>query len=254
MTPEVSALPRNALQRSLCWASPDANFGADFQANFARAKAALEAGAQDQTDAALSQTLGQTHMESAERLSLDKAGQFQFAALLDKAYANKALDDPQAYLKTLNAGEMEQLRVQHGLADDIQVEGLSREGASNLLLPRGFNVDLNGDGLFETGLARSAGFPPRDAPDGLKNAWFEATEKMDAGEVMTYTLMMHTAVYGFHIDGATPQVKPDDQMATYIDFVDNHLAAIKQSHGYMAPGQYEREKSFFERLAGLMKS
>jgi hypothetical protein len=254
MTSEVSALPRTALQRALYSVSPGENFGAEFQANFARAKQAMESGTADQADEALSQTLGQTQMESAERRSLDKAAEFQFAALLDKAYANKALDDPQAFLKSLNAGEMEQLRVQHGLADDIQVEGLSREGASNLLLPNGYSVDLNGDGLIETGRAMGGGFPPRDAPDKLKSAWFTATEKMDDGEVMSYALMMHDSVYGMHIDGAPAQIKPDDEMATYRDFVDNYLAAIKQNHSYMAPGQYERENSFFERLAGLMRS
>ena len=66
--------------------------------------------------------------------------------------------------------------------------------------------------------------------------------------------MMHDAVYGVHIGGASPQVKPDDQMATYRDFVASYLAAIEKDHGYMRPGQYERDKSFFERLSGLMKS
>ena len=255
MTSAISSIPRNALQRSLYSVSPGANFSAEFQANFAKTKEAMQAGAQDQADEALSQTLGQTQMESAQRLSLDKVSEYQFAALLDKAYANKALDDPQAFLKTLDAGELEQLRVQHGLGDSIKVDGLSREGAANLLLPKGYSVDLNADGIVETGIGKLGGFfPPRDAPDALKTAWFTATDKMSEGDVMTYGLTMHDAVYGVHIGDALPPVKPTDQMSTYRDFVANYLAAIKKDHSYMQPGQYEHVKSFFERFGALMNS
>ncbi|MCV2370784.1 hypothetical protein [Roseateles oligotrophus] len=253
MTQEINSLARTAMQRSMYSATPNSNFAADFRASFAQAKALMQDGEQEQAELALSQTLGQTQMESAERRALGVAAEFQFAALLDKAYAGNALDNPQAFLKSLSAGEMEQLRVQHGLADEIQIDGLSREGASNLLLPNGFSLDLNADGFEEVGLARTGHFPPRDAPDSFKTAWFAATEKMDEGQVMDYAFMMHTAVYGFGMgDAPAAPVNPVDQMSTYRDFVDNYLAAIKQSHGYMAPGQYERDNEFFERLAGLM--
>lgn len=252
MTQDIAALPRTTAQRGHYSASPSANFSAEFRVNFAQAQAAAQTGTQAEAEAALGQTLGLTQMESAGRRALDMASEFQFAALLDKAYAANAMDDPQAYLKTLSAGELEQLRVQHGLADTLKVDGLSREGASNLLLPTGVSLDLNADGIDEVGLARMGHFPPRNAPDAFKAAWFAATENTDEGELATQSLMMSSGVYGIQLgDAATPS-EPADDMATYRRIVDNILASMERGRGTMAPGQYERDQAFFGRLSQLM--
>uniref|UniRef100_UPI00321FA0DD hypothetical protein n=1 Tax=Zoogloea sp. TaxID=49181 RepID=UPI00321FA0DD len=129
------------------------------------------------------------------------------------------------------------------------------EGARNLLLPEGYSVDLNQDGFDEVGAARVIHFPPKAAPAAVREAWFQATASMETGDVMTYGLMMHGAIYGLRIDDTTTTVprKPDDT-DSYRQVVADFLAALEDQRGLLTPEQYARDKDFFTRLGALLNA
>lgn len=53
------------------------------------------------------------------------------------------------FLGTLSAKELDAVRQNHCLADPIDTGSLSEEGAENPLLPEGYSVGLNHDGIDE---------------------------------------------------------------------------------------------------------
>lgn len=117
-------------------------------------------------------------------------------------------------LSELTKAEMTLLQQATSLADPIQVNTLSNEGATNLLAQpdRSGMVDLNNDGIVEVGKAQTISFPPVNAPDHVKSAWDTATEGMAEADRLILELNMHHAVYGVQIDGVeTKTALPPEQ-------------------------------------------
>ncbi len=78
----------------------------------------------------------------------------------------------------------------HALADGIQVDSLSEEGAVNLLVPPAAQIDLNHDGLTRSGAAYGLRFPDSTTPPEVAQAWEEATVGMSWGDMAVYQLQM----------------------------------------------------------------
>ncbi|WP_100640667.1 hypothetical protein [Alteromonas facilis] len=118
-----------------------------------------------------------------------------------------------AFLKTLDAVELNTLQKANSLVDNIIVDGLSNEGAKNLLAqPDGSDlVDLNNDGIVEIGIGRSIHFPPVNAPEFVKKAWNEATAGLEPFEKATLELTMHHMIYGVNIEGVPKQQAPSPE-------------------------------------------
>ena len=92
---------------------------------------------------------------------------------------------------------------------------ISEEGARNLLLPEGYAVDLDADGIHEVGLAKTASFPPANAPAEFREAWFQASAGIDDGLRMGYALIMHGAMYGWTLAESSPTARvPDNDPAS----------------------------------------
>lgn len=250
--------PITASQRHSYRETPDSSFFASYQAAFAAQAAGSTAQGTQANDSSpgsdpLSRILGTTHCELSAMRGVSAESQATYAAVLNKAYSSGGFDNARQFLGTLSARELEAVRQNHCLANPIDTAALSEEGAENLLLPEGYSVDLNHDGIDEVGIARTAHFPPDDAPAEFREAWFQATAGMDEGMMMTYGLMMHGAVYGMQIDGQTrPAPYADDDIASYRSIIRNYLASLESTRGWLAEGQYERDKAFFEKLQGLL--
>ena len=247
--------PLTASQRRSYRETPDSGFYEAFKAAF-EAQAATGADRATERDArALERVLGTTHTELSALRGVSTESQAAYAAVLNKAYSAGEMGNARGFLATLSALEMEAVRRNHCLADPIDTASLSEEGAANLLLPEGYSVDLNHDGVDEVGAARTVHFPPRDAPAEFREAWFQATAGMDEGSMMTYGLMMHGAVYGLQIDGQSqsPRYAPDS-MDSYRRIVGDYLASLEAQKGFLADGQYERDKRFFTRLETLLSA
>lgn len=127
-----------------------------------------------------------------------------FSALLNQA--NQRLEQDvtaKQVLSDMSGDELKLLQQATSLANPISVGSLSNEGAINLLAQpdKTGMVDLNNDGIVEIGKARMITFPPLNAPTSVHEAWDKATENMAEGDKMIMQLHMHTAVYGFQIEG-----------------------------------------------------
>lgn len=95
------------------------------------------------------------------------------------------------YLATLSSQDLKVIQKEHCLAQEINVNSLSEEGAENLLVANGDYrklVDLNNDGITEIGAGKNFIFPPPNAPDEVKDAWDQATANLTLKEKMSALL------------------------------------------------------------------
>ncbi len=232
--------------------TPDAGFYEQFKSNYqALQKVQAEPGSDKVSlGQGLTNLMGETYSFTADRRGTTESDRLAYASILNKAYVSHGMDNPQGFLQSLSPAELAVLQREKSLADTIQSQQLSKEGAMNLLLPNGYSVDLNRDGFEEVGLARTAGFPPRDAPQAVQQAWAETIDNMDEGDVMTYTMMMQVAVVGISIDPEHPQpaLHATDKLQSYSDAVANMLANLKFQAPYNTPEQIQKDGEFLLRL------
>jgi len=238
-----------AAQRMLYAQTPD---GAFFE-NFAKAYADCRSSAMPDGNAApsgaLADAFGLTFRECSARRGISGADQMAYAAILARAYSKAGMADPARFLASLGPEELAVVQRVHGLAGRIDPGGLSREGAYNLLLPDGYRVDLNHDGIEEVGAGRTMQFPPADAPASVKRAWFDATRNMSAGDVLGYGLTMHDIIYGITIDGRpNGGIGPSDRVESYREGVTRQLQMLERMQGQLPGDQYARDTAFFSRL------
>lgn len=245
--------PLTASQRHGYRETPDSGFYAAYQAAFKAQGASATNGTTTLAAKSLDEILGTTHTELSAMRGVSQESQATYAAVLNKAYSSGGIENARQFLGSLSTQELEAVRQNHCLADPIDTGSLSEEGAENLLLPEGYSVDLNHDGIDEVGAARTFSFPPKDAPAEFKEAWFQATAGMDTGMMMTYGLMLHDAVYGMQINGQSQgSLYAADNTDSYRSIISNYLASLEENKGFLAEGQYERDKAFFSKLQALL--
>ena len=245
--------PLTASQRHSYRETPDDSFYSAYQAAFKAPSASQADGTATPATKSLADILGATHSELSAMRGVSQESQATYATILNKAYSSGGIENARQFLGSLSAQELDAVRQNHCLADPINTAGLSEEGAENLLLPEGYSVDLNRDGIDEVGAARTASFPPKDAPVVFKEAWFQATASMEPGMAMTYGLMLHDAVYGMQINGQSQgSLYAADNIDSYRSIVGNYLDSLEAYKGMLADGQYERDKRFFTQLQALL--
>lgn len=241
--------------------TPDSHFYTQFKAAYAdyaygQAKAetgispAIVTSQEDNTS-----VMGDVYSEMARRRGTSEQDTAAYAAILNAAYSGTGISDPQAYLKSLSAQQLSVVQHVHGLAERIQVNTLSKEGATNLLLPDGYSVDLNHNHQEEIGAAITMHFPTRDAPMEFQQAWASTIDGMDEADVMTYSMLMHACLFGMAIAGEQippGDLPPSDQLGTYQDIVQNALAMLDKMRPDMTPQQYEKDLFFYSRLQGFL--
>ncbi|MCA9131983.1 MAG: hypothetical protein KDA45_02465 [Planctomycetales bacterium] len=118
----------------------------------------------------------------------------QFGELALRAYQEGAYAAPKAFLSSLSQEELEVVQRVHWLAEPIQVNGLSEEGALNLLIPPAAQIDLDRDGLTRSGAANTIRFPDSTTPSEVARAWEEATAGLSPDEQSLYVLQMKLPV------------------------------------------------------------
>ena len=235
---------------------------AGFYAAFRSAHANLEAaspprGAEDGSSEAgqrlLAGLLGQTHAEMSRRRGVSEADQSAYEQLLQRAYTEGAFQDPASFLRGLSATELGVVQRNHGLAQAIDPVMLSREGASNLLLPEGYALDLDGNDVIETGIGRRIAFPPANAPAAFTKAWASATQGMNPGDAASYGLSMFMYMHRISLNGDHVEANlPGDALNSYQQVVRDALDGLEAFRAHLAEGQYVRDKAFFTRLLAAM--
>jgi len=254
----VAGITPNALQQRHLVQSPNASFFSDFEAAYTRYQSASAPSttADANTGSAitsLADVMGLTYTEMAAVRGTSASEQSAYAAILDRAYREGGMQDPVAFLNSLTPQEQDVVQRAHSLADPINPASMSQEGAYNLLLPDGYQVDLNQDGIEDVGAAKTISFPPLDAPEQVKQAWLTATQNMNEGDMLTYQLQMHTMLYGVRIDDLSSHAPAaTDQLASYQQGVDKFLAWLESAKASIPAEQYARDYQFFSEMKRLL--
>lgn len=234
---------------------PDGDFFNAFQTHYQEWQQSKSDTAASTAPNALESVFGATHAEFQARRQVAEKDQERYAAILNQAYSTGAMDDPVKFLNSLSPTDLGVIQRSVGLADAINPGTLSKEGAYNLLLPEGYRVDFNKDGISEVGLAKSIVFPPLDAPQEFKDAWLKATENMSEMDGASYGLSLWGGLHP--INASSMEISnglPSDTMSSYRKLVNDFLASLDAFRGFLAPGQYERDKAFYTKLQGLINA
>lgn len=190
-----------------------------------------------------------------------------FGNLLVQAQETGAYAAPQAFLKSLSEDELATVQHVNRLVSPIKVDSLTEEGAINLLLPPPTQVDLNNDGLTQTGIGYSIRFPDSRTPAAVVDAWEAATADLDPGEKALRQLQMKVDVLlaNIHTDAqgrfshvvepgdpnfVNPMADPD---YSYVQQTQHRLESIEYFKNQTPRDQYERDLAFWtafgERLS-----
>ena len=189
-----------------------------------------------------------------------------FGKVLSRAHAEGGYIQPKEFLKRLAAEELEAVQNAHWLADPIDVDSLTEEGALNLLLPGAAQVDANGDGLTQTGVAYGIKFPDSNTPASVVEAWEVATAGMDLRERMIYELQMklplltanmhvdENGVYSHHYEPGDPEFRNPMAEAgySYVQATQNQLDYLEFMKSRISTAEYDRQTEFWNRLQGLL--
>jgi len=174
------------------------------------------------------------------------------------------LKNPQEFLENLSSeGILLLERIQSFPPDaNVQVSDLNDEEALNFILPHTQKVDLNNDGLIAgPNGAKGFQFPPPNAPQGVKDAWDDATATMSEKDVMLLSgkFMSLLISSNIHVDenGKVTFTEPDDPDwqnpfddpgFSYQDSVKNFLEGNELSKNFNSPEIYERIKTLLTML------
>lgn len=174
-----------------------------------------------------------------------------FEKLLAKASAQSGYDDPQAFVKSLSPDELTVLQHIHCLADPIKPDGLSKEGALNLLYSPDMAKDIDNDGFEMVGLAKTWQFPPVNAPESVKQAWQKTTANMSDDDKM----LLSGSFLPLSIEGVTPSdaayISPD---ADYIKIVQQVLDGAKFGSKFDESWQHETRDRQISMLTSLLSN
>ena len=197
----------------------------------------------------------------AEKVGLDAdALKAEFSAIMQKANDEDGYLDPRAFMKSLTREEREIVQVTQGLADPItssDIDGLSEEGALNLLLPQGVQKDWNKDGLYSVGKANGFRFPTDSTPADVRVAWEETTKGMSEKDLMMAEgrMMSMYASANFKLNGegkiigtyqpGDAEIKDPFKDMDFADFALKRLAWNEHVKHQISPEQYERDKAFW---------
>jgi hypothetical protein len=182
----------------------------------------------------------------------------RFLELLTQS--EQTMDDAKSKLLQLNHEDRAVLQKVHGLADEItsdMINGMSKEGAANLLRMRGDGLDEDNDAFTEVGGARLFQFPNSNTPDDVASAWEKATAGMTAADKMMaqapMMLSILTANTSINEDGSVNVVKPGEsdfvnpfiqEDFSWVNWGQEYLDHLEGNQMKMNTGQYFQSRSF----------
>lgn len=119
----------------------------------------------------------------------------QFEAIYNKAKEQDVkLSNAKDFLASLSQSEMQTLQKYSGLADSVNVDALSSEGAYNLLKHDNEQYDFNNDGVAEVGIGKHMLPVPTTMPADVRDAYVSAMNSLsDKDKFMAMTLTFDPA-------------------------------------------------------------
>ena len=180
-----------------------------------------------------------------DRRNVAQTDQDAFKEILNERRQQKNISDKE-FLSTLSEKDLTVLKKVTKLVD-INMSALTNEGAKNLFVPPGEEVDLNNDGIYEIGEAKTLQFPLPDAPEEVKSAFDNLSMKeriVIVGQI--FVLQMKANAYKdangkFHIThpGEKGYVNIfDKKNFTYTGFANEMLKELEFQKKYMPMDKY----------------
>lgn len=114
----------------------------------------------------------------------------KFEVIFNKAQdADIKLSNAKEFLHSLSTAELTTLQKYSGLADKIDINSLSNEGAYNLLMHDNQQFDFNNDGTAEVGAAKRMLAVPLNMPQDVKDAYISAMNSLSDKDKMTAMIL-----------------------------------------------------------------
>ncbi|MFL9823899.1 hypothetical protein [Rhodoplanes sp. SY1] len=180
---------------------------------------------------------------------LDQTRQDSVEALYTAGRSAVRSGQARSFLAGLDTASLALLQSAASLADPIDVGALSEEGAENLLLAPTEGVDLNGDGLLQTGAALLFSFRPVNASPALRAAWEEATASMSEGDILM--LSMQVGGILIPVDGGNPRARDVSDGFDWNRHMADLISANEAARAYNTP---ERTRQVEANLRTLWDS
>lgn len=106
-----------------------------------------------------------------------------FEAIYQQAQQSDVkLSNAKEFLSNLTTEQLSTLQHYTGLADEINVDKLSNEGAYNLLMHDYEKYDFNGDGMVQNGIGNMASAIPTNMSDNIKQSYVDALNSLDESQ------------------------------------------------------------------------
>ncbi len=162
--------------------------------------------------------------------------------------------DAKGFLQSLSNSQMQTIQKFHSLADSINVDSLSKEGAANLLQKPYEKLDLNGDGMYEVGAATTGSIVPHDADEEFKTALYEGLKELKdtQGNKEAFSVMGMLS-FAFNRDALNNHIE-DANIASF-DMSYEGVRDYVASRNNPGPGEYTDPKileglnTFFESFS-----
>ena len=119
------------------------------------------------------------------------------------------LSDVKQFLKSLSSSELQTLQNYAGLAESIDIDSLSAEGAYNLLLPDKEQYDFDKDGSIEVGIGKRGSLIPQNMPADVRDAYISAMNSLSGKDrLMTSLLTFNPVSIEARINGEKSSPSP----------------------------------------------
>lgn len=185
-----------------------------------------------------------------------------FGKIISDAYQQGGYADAKSFLKTLSKESMRTIQMVQRLADPIDVQSLSDEGALNLLIPPPAHVDDNRDGISQVGRANMLRFPDSNTPLAVRDAWEISTADLSPQDRMLYQFQVvsQISLSNLHLDDKGQFVRavepgdPDwvnpfaDPDFSYQDVANGWIEYLDYFKNQIPPERYAKGKAFWNRF------
>ncbi len=148
-----------------------------------------------------------------------------FEELYNRAKEEKvSISNAKEFLDSLSKEELSTLQHYTLLADDINVDSLSDEGAYNLLLHHYEKYDFDNDGLISNGISTGMGFIPINMPNSEKELLVESLNELDDKDRFLSMAMLFPLPMLKEVNGEVIQVGSKEEFD--YDFILNRIDGL----------------------------
>jgi hypothetical protein len=159
----------------------------------------------------------------------------QFEDIYNQAQtADINLKNAKDFLEELSSTELQTLQKYSGLAQAIDVDAISPEGAYNLLMHDNEQYDFNNDGVAEVGIGKHMLPVPTTMPVDVRNAYIEAMNSLDdKDKLMSMMLTFDMGRINSQINGTPykPQTIDYDYLSSRVESILNPKPPAFTSEG-----------------------